>query len=86
MSELDRYFAPDVVDAIEALVEERVARELAALHLRDDRPEWLTLVQAADLLGCTPDAVRMRAKRGRLVTRTQGRRLYVSAESVRALS
>jgi DNA-directed RNA polymerase specialized sigma24 family protein len=84
MTDLDRYLGPEVVAAIEKLVEERVA---AALETRavDDGPEWLTLAQAADHLGCSVDAVRMRAKRGRLVTRTHGRRLYVSAGSVRSL-
>lgn len=82
MSDLERYFSPEVVAAIEALIEEFFAR---AEKEHDDGPEWLTLAQAAELLGCTPDAVRMRAKRGRLVTRTHGRRVYVSAASVKAL-
>jgi excisionase family DNA binding protein len=73
--------APDLVDALEELVAERVAAELAA------RPDpsastWLTLDQAAERLGCSRDAVRMRATRGRLETRRHGRRLYVSAASV----
>ena len=44
--------------------------------------KWLTLAEAADRLGCTPDAMRMRARRGRLEYRRQGRRIYVRAESV----
>jgi DNA-directed RNA polymerase specialized sigma24 family protein len=57
-----------VIAAIEELVAERVAEELA---VRDEAPAatWLTLDQAAARLGCSRDAVRMRAKRGRLQTR-----------------
>jgi excisionase family DNA binding protein len=43
------------------------------------------LEEAAERLGCTPDAVRMRVKRGRLDHRRQGRRVYVSAMSVDGL-
>ena len=76
----------DVVEAIAeraaAIVVERLARET-----RDDNgARWLTLAQAADRLGCSPDAVRMRVKRGRLDHRRQGRRLYVSAASVDELA
>lgn len=77
--------APEVLDALETLVAERVAAELAA---RPDpsAAQWLTLDQAADRLGCTRDAVRMRANRGRLQTRRHGRRVYVSATSVAELA
>ena len=75
----------DLLDALDALVAERVAAELAHLDARDDRPRWLTLEQAAERLGCSPAAVRMRASRGRLETRRHGRRLYVSASSVAEL-
>jgi hypothetical protein len=75
--------APDVLDALDALVAERVAAELARLGAAHDRrPTWLTLEQAAERLACSPAAVRMRANRGRLVTRRHGRRVYVSAASV----
>jgi len=66
----------------EALVQERVEQTLMdrAGHPRERR--WLTLSEAAERLGCTPDAVRMRIHRGRLDHRRHGRRLYVSAASV----
>jgi excisionase family DNA binding protein len=65
---------------------EVIARRAADLVLAESqRPEWLTLAQAAARLGCTSDAVRMRVKRGRLEARRQGRRLYVSAASVERL-
>jgi excisionase family DNA binding protein len=79
--------AHQIVEAIEELVAERVAVEVECR--RDFKPvrgaQWLTLDQAAQRLGCTPDAVRMRVNRGRLQHRKHGRRLYVSAESVDTL-
>ena len=74
--------SPDLLDALEALVAERVAVELARHAATDTGPRWLTLEQAAERLDCTAAAVRMRASRGRLVTRNHGRRVYVSATSV----
>ena len=75
--------APELVSALEELIGERVASELA--RIESSRSEWLTFEQAADRLGCSPDAVRMRASRGRLETRNHGRRVYVSAASVASL-
>jgi excisionase family DNA binding protein len=84
---LGAVLAPDLLDALDELVAECVAAELARLGpARDDGPRWLTLEQAADRLGCSPAAVRMRANRGRLQTRRHGRRVYVSATSVDELA
>ena len=76
--------APEVIEAIEGFVAERVE---AVLSSRPDPSarQWLTLDQAGELLGCSRDAVRMRARRGRLQTRRHGRCLYVSASSVAEL-
>jgi excisionase family DNA binding protein len=68
---------------LEALVEERVEQALAEREQRGRA--WLTLTEAAERLGCTPDAVRMRIRRGRLEHRRHGRRLYVSSASVERL-
>lgn len=68
---------------LQALVEARVEQALAERQQRDRC--WLTLKEAAERLGCTPDAVRMRVNRGRLEHRRNGRRLYVSAASVEQL-
>jgi excisionase family DNA binding protein len=76
--------APELVEALEEFVAERVASELT--RVESCRPQWLTLEQAADRLGCSRDAVRMRANRGRLETRNHGRRVYVSAASVASLA
>lgn len=63
------------------VVEQEIDRRLDRLE-RGTAPRWLTLEQAAGRLGCSRDAVRMRARRGRLEHRYQGRRLYVSADAV----
>ena len=79
-----RSLAPEVVAALEELVAERVTVELAAAALANGRA-WLTLDEAGERLGVSADAVRMRVKRGRLESRRQGRRVYVSVESVDSL-
>jgi excisionase family DNA binding protein len=62
-------------------------RELVEQWL-DDQPaagdprDWYTLEEAAGLLGCSYDAARMRARRGRLEVRRQGRTVLVSARSL----
>lgn len=68
---------------LQALVQLRVEQALA--ERQRSGATWLTLAEAAERLGCTPDAVRMRINRGRLEHRRQGRRLYVSAASVEQL-
>ena len=70
---------------IRELVDQEFHEQLAVLKAALPARDWLTLTEAGDLLGCSPDAVRMRARRGRLNCRHQGRRLYVSAASVEAL-
>ena len=65
----------------EALIQERVEQALMGRPRPQER-RWLTLGEAAERLGCTTDAVRMRIHRGRLDHRRHGRRLYVSAASV----
>jgi excisionase family DNA binding protein len=82
VTELDALLGPELVAAIEQLVDERVARAVAELRVPPPPSPWLTVAQAADLLGCSEDAVRMRIKRGRLTACRQGRRVYVSRRSV----
>lgn len=72
---------PGLRAELRALLAELLAPELAAGRRGDGR-RWLTLAEAAERLGCSPAAARMRAARGRLVTRRQGRRVYVSADSL----
>lgn len=75
---------PELLAALEAYIDERIREGIAAAlaHVESSAPRWLTLEQAGELLGCSPDAVRMRVKRGRLESRRQGARLYVSRQSL----
>jgi hypothetical protein len=74
----------ELLDLIDAYLDERVEARVAELAptATNGAPEWLTLEQAGERLDCSVDAVRMRAKRGRLVSRHIGRRVYVSRASV----
>jgi excisionase family DNA binding protein len=82
LSTLD--IAGALADALRPLVDEVAVLREQVDGLLDERhgKRWLTLAEAAERLGCSPDAVRMRARRGRLEHRYQGRRLYVSADAV----
>jgi excisionase family DNA binding protein len=76
----------ELIAAIDELVDERVAAAVAKLApATNGEPEWLTLEQAGERLNCSPDAVRMRLRRGRLEARNHGRRVYVSRRSVDGL-
>jgi len=82
-AQLEELFSPSVVALLVRLIDERAdelvaSRDAAAVAAR----KWLTLAEAGERLGCSPDAVRMRVRRGRLEARRQGRRIYVSAASV----
>lgn len=73
------YMGEALVEVIRALVIEELE---VRLPTQADPKPWLTPIEAGERLGCTPEAIRRRANRGRLETRYQGRRMYVSAESV----
>ena len=79
---LEALVGPNHAGASLDAVPREQAAELAARPTASSEQEWLTLEQAGRRLGCSPDAVRMRVKRGRLRTRRPGRRVYVSAVSV----
>lgn len=84
---LGRIVGPELLALLDVYVRE-VAGEAARGELANaavGKPSWYTVAEAARRLGIGPAAVRMRARRGRLVTRRQGRRLYVSAASVDGL-
>lgn len=86
---LERALAPEVVAALDALMaqhaEEAAARHHAVAPGSAVKP-WLTVAEAAAMLGCTPTAVRKRHGRGRLEGRYQGRRLYIASDSIVHLS
>jgi Helix-turn-helix domain len=70
---LAQVFSTDVVGAIERLIVERVRGVLDA----DKRFGWVTLDQAAQLLGTTADALRKRIERGSLPARKFEGRWYI---------
>jgi hypothetical protein len=54
-SRIEAALAPELVDAIEALVAERVAEALPERSSSESNSaRWLTLAQAAERLGCSP--------------------------------
>jgi hypothetical protein len=66
---------------------ETIAQRAASIVLEVSTPQeseslWLTLEEAGQRLGCSADAVRMGANRGRYESRYIGRRRYVSRVSV----
>ena len=69
--------SPDLLNALEALISERVAEALGKFERVEEGDGWLTVSEAAGREGCSTDAIRMRAKRGRYATRYVGRSLYV---------
>ncbi len=83
---LEQLFSSEVVDAFERLIDERVREAFESARRTASSRTWLTLEEASQELGCSADAIRMRIRRGRLDARRQGRRLYVSAASIRTLS
>ncbi|MGB8294731.1 MAG: helix-turn-helix domain-containing protein [Polyangia bacterium] len=70
-----------------------VAAEVGPLVQRIDRltalvealrpAQWLSVDETAKRLSCSPQTVTAMAKRGELIFRRAGRRLLVSAESIR---
>jgi hypothetical protein len=72
--------SPELVAALEEHVREVVAQAIREERTREPKREWLTLAEAAEQYHCTQDAMRMRAKRGSVDSRKQGRRLYIRAD------
>lgn len=80
VARLEALVGPAIAGAIVDALREELAATSPAHEASS--PRWLTLEQAGARLGCSADAIRMRVNRGRLEARRQGRRLYVSADSV----
>jgi nucleotide-binding universal stress UspA family protein len=85
---LERLLAPEILYALDAYIRE-IAEDIAdrrhAQAVFAGGKPWLTVAEAADALGCSQVAVRARARRGRLQSRYQGRRLYIATESILSL-
>lgn len=78
--------SPELIEALDNLIAERIGEAMEAAGRAAPEAEWIDLGRAAELLGCSVNAVRMRGRRGRLDVRYQGRRMYVSRRSVAALT
>jgi len=77
-SVLEHVFSRDVIRELEQLVDERVEQRLA----QHGMSEWLTLADAAELLGCTPAALRQRVARGVIPASEMSRRLYLKRSDI----
>lgn len=80
---LEQTFAPEVLTALDEHIRDLAGECLEERTLRDTERDWYSLAEAAQLLGCSYDALRMRARRGRLDVRRQGRTVLVSGQSLR---
>jgi hypothetical protein len=76
---LELVLSAEVLAVLDEHIRDVVAEAVRQERARQPRREWLTLAEAAVEYGCTEAAMRMRAKRGTVETRRQGRRLYVRA-------
>ena len=80
---LQRLLSPELLAALDAHVREVVAEAVRdELAQRASPRDWMTLAEAAQQYGCSYDAMRMRARRGSLESRRQGRTVYVAARAL----
>ena len=84
MSDLRTLFAPELVEALERLVDERVAAALAD-RPAEPEPVWLSLSEAADYLRVSPRTVARLRQQGRLCVSHIGRRVLVSRADLNAI-
>jgi excisionase family DNA binding protein len=79
MSDLDRILGPDLVDALEKLISQRVEAALESHGAVNDGSPWLTLRDCAERLHVSERTVSRLVKRGRIRTCAVGRRVLVHA-------
>jgi hypothetical protein len=75
---LKHVFTPEIVAAFETLVDRRVEQRLAELG----REDLVPCAEMAGRLGCTPAALRERARRGTVPSHLHGRRRYFKPSEV----
>ena len=78
-NKLSRILGPDMLELLEAFVQERVE---AALKKREAERRWLTVHEAADYLGVTDKAIRARMDRGSIAYTRQGRRIFIDRHAL----
>ena len=83
MTDLSDLLGPQLVEAIERCVDERVRAALAEHRDRSD-PPWLTIAEAADYLRVSERTVDRLVARRRLRSSTIGRRRLVSRDDLDA--
>ena len=85
MSDLSTMLGPELVSAIEDLVDERVAQVLAR-ERGTTAKRWLSVPEAGDYLGCcSPKAVYARIERGRIppdAVRRMGRTVTIDRQAL----
>lgn len=79
--ELLRFFSPDAAAAIERRISERVEQGLRQAAPAGDR-RFVTVAEAATLLGLTERAVRSHVQRGRLAARRLGTRILIDMDGL----
>ena len=84
MSDLRALFAPELVEALEQLVDERVAAALAD-RPAEPEPVWLSLSEAADVPASSPRTVARLREQGRLRVSHIGRRVLVNRADLNAV-
>ena len=77
MSDLGALFGPELVEALERLVDERVAAALAD-RSAESEPVWLSLSEAGEYLRVSPRTIARMREQGRLRVSHVGRRVLVN--------
>jgi excisionase family DNA binding protein len=78
--------APDVLDALEELVAERVAAALVAVEANGAGTPWLSIRQAAKRIGLSERSLERAIARRRLRSSTVGRRRIVHRDDLDAFA
>ena len=84
MSDLRALFAPELVEALERLLDERVAAALAD-HPAESEPVWLSLSEAGEYLRVSPRTIARMREQGRLRVSHVGRRVLVNRADLNAV-
>lgn len=84
MSDLRARLGPELADAIEAVIDERIVAALAGLA-NGTAPPWLTIGEAAEYLRCSSRTIERQLADGRLASTEIGRRRLIWRADLDAL-
>ena len=76
-----RALSPELVAAVERLVDERVEARLAECE-NGSKPPWLTISDAAEYLRVSPSTIGRMLKQGRVSSTYVGRRRLISRKDI----